>query len=242
MYLRAFFRWQRMGQWIFCLPGKLFCRISVSVWESNIISTCKFKIRKWERRTNPSHILYFQWASDSLQWGNSLAIACQLWKLVVKQVPQTKSVEKHLEMSISMKNTVHVFIALFISVFQWNAPTSAINQLNSHEKKEKKKVGACFTYLSINAWCHLRHPEYLRHSDKSDLIWTHSFPDLWLEAACDSMILRCILNATGYPQQSNCMALSQSRHPATKSVQFSAANVTFKCNPASDKRVNAEKS
>lgn len=54
------------------------------------------------------------------------------------QVPQTKSVEKHLEMSISMKNTVHVFIALFISILQWNAPTSAINQLNSHGKKKKK--------------------------------------------------------------------------------------------------------
>lgn len=38
-------------------------------------------------------------------------------------------------MNFSMKNVDHVLLALFISVFQWNAPKAIINQSNSHEKE-----------------------------------------------------------------------------------------------------------
>lgn len=138
----------------FCLPGKLCHRISVYTWENKLISSCRCKtVRDNEPKWYPA----YSWSIRDPLCKGVYAIPFQDSLKISDDRLESKSVGKHLEIIISMKNTDHALIAFFISVFQWNAPKANMNKLNCHEK-EAELFSLTQTELPGTIWGYLRHP------------------------------------------------------------------------------------
>lgn len=132
--VRALFGCQRIGQTIFfffCLPGKLCHRILIYTWENKVISNRS--VRLWGVRDTWTQVI--SWIFMEPLWEGVCVFPSQDSLKISDDRLESKSVGKHLEIIISMKNTDHALISWFISIFQWNAPKATINKLNSQEKE-----------------------------------------------------------------------------------------------------------